>query len=462
MCSHLLIASRDDLTTASRPAPGFLRAVSRWEIVALSINGVVGSGVYLVLPVATAQLLGPASVWAIPAGGLVVLLIVLCFAEAGSRFDQPGGAYLYARAAFGDFAGFQVGWMTWLARVAAVASLTVFFGRVLAYFWPAAGSGPGLALTILLQLGLLTWINVVGVKAGARTTVVLTIGKLLPLLALVAAGLLEVSWDGVFPVPAPDSRNFGQAALLVLYAYSGFETVSAPAGEFQDPQRNLPFALMIQLVTVTALYTLVQLVAIGTVPALGLAKTPLSDAGRILMGPAGGVLLTLGAAISVLGTNNGMILSGPRFLYALAEGGGLPRIFARIHPRFRTPYVAILTQGALALGLIAADAVVHAVTPGAFGVAEELALISIIARLVSYLGTCLAVPVLRRRLPSTPKTLRLPGGPVIPVAASLVCIFLVAAVERRVFVAGGIALAAGTLIYAYGRTQAPRASTSSS
>jgi amino acid transporter len=423
--------------------------------VALSINGVVGSGVYLVLPVAAAQLLGPASVWAIPAGGLAVLLIVLCFAEAGSRFDQPGGAYLYAREAFGAFVGFQVGWMTWLARVAAVASLTVFFGRVLAYFWPAAGRGAGIALTVVLSLGLITWINVVGVKAGARATVVLTIGKLLPLAVLVGAGLFEVDWSRVFPVPLPDSRNFGQAALLVLYAYSGFEAVSAPAGEFQDPQRNLPFALMTQLVTVTALYTLVQLVAIGTVPDLGLAKTPLSDAGRILLGPAGAFLLTVGAAVSVLGTNNGMMLSGPRFLYALADGGGLPRVFARIHPRFRTPYVAILTQSGVALALVAADALIHAIRPGTFGVAEELALISIVARLVSYLGTCLAVPVLRRRLPSTSKTLRLPGGPAIPVAASLVCLFLVAAVERRVFLAGAIAIAAGALVYACNRLPGP-------
>ena len=436
------------VTEAASGKPGFRRAVSRWEIVALSVNGVVGSGVYLVLPVATAQLLGPASVWAIPAGGLAVLLIVLCFAEAGSRFDQPGGPYLYARAAFGDFVGFEVGWMNWLARVAGIASITVFFGRVLADLWPAAGRGWGLALTVVLQLSLLTWINVVGVKAGARTAVVLTIGKLVPLLLLVGVGLFAVDWSRVFPVSMPDSRNFGQAALLVLFAYSGFEAVSAPAGEFLDPQRNLPFALITQLVTVTALYTLVQLVAIGTVPDLGLAKTPLSDAARVLMGPAGGLLLTLGAAISVLGTNNGMILSGPRFLYALAEGGGLPRALAKIHPRFRTPYVAILAQGFFALALIGADALLHAIRPGAFGVAEELALISIIARLVSYLGTCLAVPVLRRRLPETPKTLRLPGGPAIPIAASLVCLSLVAAVERRVFLAGGIALAGGALVYA--------------
>jgi APA family basic amino acid/polyamine antiporter len=151
-----------------------------------------------------------------------------------------------------------------------------------------------------------------------------------------------------------------------------------------------------------------------------------------------------------------MLLSGPRFLYALAAGGGLPSVFARIHPRYRTPYVAILIQGALALTLIGSDALLHAIRPGTFGVAEELALISIIARLVSYLGTCLAVPVLRRRLPATAKTFLLPGGPAIPIAASLVCVFLVAAVERRAFLAGAIALAVGALVYAYNRPPRPR------
>lgn len=235
----------------------------------------------------------------------------------------------------------------------------------------------------------------------------------------------------------------------MLYAYSGFEATSGPAGEYQNPKKNLPFALLAQLIVVTGLYTLVQLVAIQTVPDLGHAKTPLSDAGRLLMGPFGGLLLTLGAALSVLGTNNGSILAGPRYLYALADGGRLPSVFARIHSRYRTPYVAILTQSGIALTLIAADTVLHRINPSAFGVAEELALISIIARLVTYLGTCLAVPVLRRKLPESSRAtrIRLPGGPLIPAAAVVVCLMLLSAVQMRVFVAGAIAAAVGAAIY---------------
>ncbi len=435
------------MTSPASPAPGFLRAVSRLEVLALSVNSVIGSGVYLVLPVAAAQLLGAASIWAILAGGFAVLLIVLCFAEASSLFDRPGGAYVYAREAFGEFVGFEVGWMTWISRVTAVASLSVFFARVLGYVWEGADRGLGQAATVVLALSVLTWLNVRGVKTGARTTLILTAAKIFPLALLVAVGIFAVDWHRVFPVPPPDAAKLPRAALLVLFAYSGFESTPGPAGEFRNPKRDLPFALVAQLGIVTLLYTLVQLVAIGTVPDLGVAKTPLADAGARLLGPAGAVLLTLGAAVSVLGTNNGSILIGPRYLYVLAESGRLPRVFSKIHPKYRTPYVAILTQSGLAFGLIATDAVLHRVEPGALGVAEELALLSVIARLATYIGTCLAVPVLRRRLPSTDRSVRLPGGDAIPAAALLVCLVLLAAVEKKVFVAGGIGLAAGALVY---------------
>jgi len=436
------------LSSSLPTSPGLLRAVSRWEIVALSVNDVIGSGVYLILPVAAALLLGPASVWAILAAGLAVALLVLCFAEASSLFDTPGGAIVYTRAAFGEFVGFEVGWMTWIARIASIASLSVFFARAVGYLWDGANHGLGQVLTVVVPLLGLTWINVRGIKAGAITAVVLSLGKTLPLLLLVAVGLFAVSWNRVFPVPMPETGNFTKAALLVLYAYAGFENTPAPAGEFRNPKRDVPFALLIQIAIVTAIYTFVQLVAIGTVPNLGRSQTPLADAGRLLLGPAGGFLLTLGAVLSVLGTNNNTVLAGPRYLYALAENGRLPRVFARIHPRYRTPYVAILTQSGIALALIAIDAVLHALQPGALGVAEELAVLSTIARLATYIGTCLAVPVLRRKLPASPRTIRLPGGPLIPVAALVICLLFLSAAEAKNFVAGGIALAAGALIYA--------------
>ena len=426
---------------------GLLRAVSRWQIVALSVNDVIGSGVYLILPVAAAALLGPASVWAILAAGFAVLLLVLCFAEASSLFDRPGGAIVYTQAAFGDFVGFEVGWMTWIARISSIAGLSVFFARAVGYLWPAAKSGVGQWATIVLPLLVLTWINVRGVKSGARTAVVLAWGKVLPLVLFVAVGLFFVDWSRIFPVPMPDRANFMKAALLVLFAYAGFENTPAPAGEYLDPKRDVPFALIMQIVIVTAIYTAVQLVALGTVPNLGASPTPLADAAAMMMGPVGGLILTLGAVLSVLGTNNNTVLAGPRYLYALAEMGRLPAVFGKIHPRYRTPYIAILTQTGVALLLMLT------------GTAEELAVLSAIARLATYIGTAAAVPVLRRKLPATARTIRLPGGPLIPIAALAICLLFLSAAEMKNWIAGGVALAVGAVIYATARRPGKEATT---
>jgi amino acid transporter len=215
--------------------------VSRWQIVGLSLNDVVGSGVYL-LPAAAAAFLGPASLWAVGLAGVAILLLVLCFAEAATYFDEPGSGYLYARTAFGRLVGFEVGWMTWLARVASVASLSVGFARALTALWPAAESGWGRAVTITLPLLALTAVNYVGVEAGAKTAVGLVLAKVVPLLVFVGVGLFVVSPDLALSQPATEEGGLTAAALLLLFAYAGFENTAAPAGEYKNPRRDVPFA----------------------------------------------------------------------------------------------------------------------------------------------------------------------------------------------------------------------------
>jgi APA family basic amino acid/polyamine antiporter len=415
-----------------------LRAVSRWQIVALSINDVIGSGVYL-LPAAAAALLGPMSLWAILGAGLCVLLVVLCFAEAGSRFDEPGGAYVYTREAFGELPGFLVGWMTWIARVAVAGGLSAGFAQAMTGVWSGAGEGWGRALMIAGPLLLLTAINVAGVVHGARVAVILVAGKCLPLLCLVAVGLFAIDWDRIGGVTEVDGRSLREAALLLLFAYAGFENTGAPAGEYQNPQRNVPFALLVMIGSVTAIYFLVQLVALGVVPDLASSSTPLADAAGVLMGPTGVWLLTIGAAMSILGTNNNTVLAGSRYLYALAERRRIPPVFAAVHPVYRTPWVALVSQTAIALPL--------ALT----GTFVELAALSVIARMATYLGTAAAVPVLRRKLPPGPRTFVLPGGPLIPIGAVLVCLVFLSSATGKNLVAAAIALAVGAVIYLVGR-----------
>lgn len=418
--------------------PGFVRAVSRWQIVGLSINDVIGSGIYL-LPAATVLLLGPASLWAVLLAGLAVAMLVLCYAQAASYFDQPGGSYLYAREAFGPFVGFEIGWMVWLTRIASAAALSNALADAVARFWPAAGSGGGRLAIVVGSLGLLTLINVIGIKSAARTGVALVIGKLLPLLLFVGIGVFYVDWSFAISGQPPDLRNLGEAALLLLFAYAGFENIPAAAGEFKNPRRDVPFALMTMIATVTLIYAAVQLVAQGTLPGLAQSQTPLADASAAFSGETLALILTVGATISILGTNSNTMLLGPRVLYALAHDGFGPRLLAGIHPRFHTPAAAIITQGALALALALSGSFV------------QLAMLSVVARLFAYIGTALSVLVLRRRHGHRPDVLQLPGGAAIPVIALLLSLGLLASATWRNLVSAAVALLIGALIYRFRR-----------
>jgi basic amino acid/polyamine antiporter, APA family len=416
--------------------PTLRRDVSRWEVVGLSLNDVIGSGVYL-LPAAAAALLGPASLWAVIVAGAAVLLLVLCFAEAGSHFDEPGSGYVYTREAFGDFVGFEVGWMTWLARVASVASLSNGFALALTFLWPGAASGMTRVLVITLPLIFFMWINVVGVRHGARLAVGLTIAKILPLVFLIVVGLPAVDWSLVFPVPVPDTSGLGEAAILLLFAYAGFENTAAAAGEFKNPKRDVPFALVTMITVVTVLYTLVQLVALGTLPDLAarVDGAPLAESAALVVGVWAGLVMTLGAAISIEGNVGNTMLAGPRYLYALAVDGYGPRLLARVHPKYQTPAWAIVTQGVLA-GTLAVS--------GSF---VQLAMLSIVARLATYIGTAAAVPVLRRRFAPGEHTIVLPGGPTIPILALLLCLAFLASATMGNLIAGAIGLALGVALY---------------
>lgn len=412
------------------------RVVSRWEILALSLNDVVGSGVYL-LPAAAAAL-GPASPFAVLFAGVAVSLVVLCFAEAASRFDAPGGAFLYARAAFGDFAGFEVGWMTFLTRVATLASLSAGFAQALSWIWPAAGSGVPRLLAVSVPVVFLVSVNVAGVKAGARTAASLLVLKLSPLVVLLVLGAPRVRAE-LLLAPSPVEARLGEVALLLLFAYAGFENTPAAAGEFQKPERNVPFALLSQIALVTLLYVSVQVVTQGTLPGVTASKTPLADASRLLMGAGGGVLLSVGALASILGTMGTTVFSAPRYLYALARDGYGPAFLGKDHPRFGTPAAAIVALAALALPL--------AWTGSFLG----LAALSVVARLTTYVATAAAIPVLRKKRPADGAARRLPGGAAIPAGAIAVCLFLLASAGWRDVLAGAAAVAAGVVVYALRR-----------
>lgn len=422
---------------------GLLRAVGRWQLVGLSVNDVIGSGIYL-LPAAAFALLGPFSVWATLLAGATVGLLVLCYAKAASYFERQGGSYLYAREAFGPFVGFQVGWTIWLTRISVAASLSNGLADAVARFWPAASAGGGRAFVVAGSLLLLTAINVVGVRWAAHAAGALVFGKLVPLLLFVFIGLFHMDWGLAFGAPAPPLSAGGaaEAALLLLFAYAGFENLPVAAGEYKDPRRNVPFAMLTMIALVTLVYAATQLVAQGTLPGLADSKTPLADAAAGFGGEGLALLLTVGAALSILGTNNNTMMLGPRFLHALAADGYGPAALARVHPRFRTPAIAIGVQAAIALALALTGSFV------------QLAVLSMVTRLIGYITTAGSVLVLRRRYGDPPGSLRLPGGPLIPVAALLLSLALLLAASAANLLAVAAAIAVGTLIYRFRRRDA--------
>ena len=402
------------------------------------MNDVIGSGVYL-LPAAAAALLGNASILAVVLAGVAVALLVLCFAEAASYFDEPGAGYIYTREAFGSFIGFEVGWMTWLARVASIASLANGFAQATAFLWPPAAAGvPRVALIVGL-IALLTWINVVGVKQGARTAVILTIAKTAPLVVFILIGIAFVNWSTLTPMALPRPEVLGEASLLLLFAYAGFENTPAAAGEYRNPQRDVPFALLTMILLVTLVYTGTQLVALGTLPNVAQSQSPVAEAAGTFLGSAGVLLMTLGAMISIGGNVGNTILVGPRYLFALANDGYGPRALSVIHPKYRTPAAAIITLSIVSLALALTGSFV------------QLALLSIIARLTTYIGTAAAVPILRRKFGNRPNVYRLPGGMTIPVLALLLSLAFLASAEWKNLVAGLIALVIGAIIYRFRR-----------
>jgi amino acid transporter len=413
---------------------GTVRAVSRWQIVGLSINDVIGSGIYL-LPATAAMLLGPASLWAVLLAGFAVALLVLCYAQAASYFDQPGGGYLYAREAFGPFAGFEVGWMLLVTRISTAASLSNGLAEAVALFWPAAKAGPARVFIVAGSLGLLVLINVLGVRTAARAGVALAIGKLVPLVLFVAIGAFYFD-PSLLRSDAPlPMDHLGEAALLLLFAYAGFENLPAAAGEYRNPRRDVPFALLTMIVLVTIIYFTVQLVALGTLPGIAASSSPLAEAAAHFSGTGLALVLTVGAAISILGTNSNTVMMGPRYLLALSRDGYGPRALGEIHPRFHTPTRAVLFLGAIALVL--------ALT-GSF---QQLALLSVVARLCTYIGTAVSVLVLQKRHRGREGALHLPGGPLIPIAAIVLSLGLLASASAQNLIAAAVALLVGAAIY---------------
>lgn len=415
--------------------PELRRELGKWDLTAIGVNQVIGAAIFA-MPGTLAAQIGGWSWIAVIAVAVMTMLVALCFAEASSRFDRTGGAYLYTRAAFGRFPSFQVGWMLFVTRATSWASVINALADALGYYWPDFRAGALRAILITAVIVAITAINVRGVKQSAYVVNVLTFAKLAPLVIFVVLGLPHVSADALQPDTTLTLTQVSATALLLIFAFGGYEVIPVPAGETRDPTRAVPFAMIATIVIVAIVMTLVQIVALGTMPGLAASKTPLADASALFIGAWGALLMTAGAAVSMTGNNVGQSLSGSRNLFALAEQGDLPGVFAHVHPKFRTPDFAIVFIATIALVLALLSDF------------RSLAAVSALARLVVYAGTCASVLALRRqaRAPFT-----IPLGPTVPILALMISIALAYGASALQFQVGAAFLVIGAVLYILAR-----------
>ncbi len=431
-------------SNSSAPAqPELVRAIGVRQFTASIVNLTVGAGIF-VLPAAVAAGLGAAAPLAYLVCAVAMALVVTSFALAGSRVSLTGGIYAYVEVAFGPFVGVLAGVVQWLVLWLTAAGLLSAFADQLGLLVPGAAQGAPRLAVILATLALLAFVNVRGVKPGARLVEGITVAKLLPLALLIGVGVFAIdpahlAWPGW-----PGGEALGRAVLLLIFAFAGIEVALVPSGEVRDPERTVPRAIGLALAFTTLLYLAIQAVAQGV---LGgelqqHASAPLAAAAGKLLGDWGRLLVLLGGTVSMFGYLSGDMLASPRSIFAFGRDALLPRVFASVHPRFRTPHVAIVTHAVLTGALAASSSFTH------------LALLSNVGVLTLYfLGCAAALRFVWRPAAPGAAGLRLPGERIIPIAAMAVLLGILAQATAPEFAVLGATLAAATVLYALRRAR---------
>ena len=414
-----------------------LRGIGFAGAVVLVLNSIIGAGIFA-LPATVTARAGALSPWLFLVVGLLVITIVLTFAELASYFKESGGPVLFTTTAFGPLVGFSTGWILFISRMTAFAANTTVMAIYLGAVWPWFQTGIGRALLITFICSTLTWVNFIGLKEGLRTMAVITVFKIVPILLLIVLGLQHVSGDTLFPATMPTIDDLGGTTLLLIYAFVGFESATIMSGETKNPKETLPRALVMTPIAVGIFYFLIVIVFISVLPDPGAEGTTLIDVGRELMGNPGAQLITLAAVFSIGGNLSSIMLAVPRLPFALAERRLLPRWFGHIHEKHATPSNSILMLGGLGLAFALSGSFVW------------LATASSLTRLISYVLCIGSLPIIRKKASEEERreAYRLKGGYTIPIIALLVCLFIGAQSELRSWLVTGGLLAVGLVFYA--------------
>jgi amino acid transporter len=410
------------------------RELSFFDLMNIVIGAIVGSDIYIV-PGLTAGLIGPFAIAIWILGGAISMVLVLVFAYCSYYVPNVGGSYAYVTTAFDRFYGFIAGWSMTIAEIVALPVFAIVFTNYLTYFIPLDYYIQLLVRVVFVLFAVL--VNIYGVKAAGRLNDVLTIAKLAPLLMIIVLGLVTLAVNphllGNYNPFAPVGLgNFGTVVVLIFWAYAGFELGSLPASEVVDPKKNVPRALISGMVIVIFFYVLTNVAAFGVVnwASLSTSAVPLLLVGTALLGGAGAVITGVGALASVSGVNETEVLGTARLMYAMADDGLLPKAVKRVHPRYGTPYVAVIIEGAVALALSFYSQIANLISFAVFNLA------------ICYLLVCLSLSVLKR---SGERGLR--GQNVIPWLGVAISLYLIYSTALSDILIGTVFVLLGIPIY---------------
>lgn len=416
---------------------GLKRSIGVFGLSANIINIMIGAGIFA-LPAIITSIMGSASIFSYLFCGILITLIVLCFAEAGSKVNNSGGPYTYIETAFGDYAGFIAGIFASGSNMIASAAVAIALVNILATINP-------IFELLWVRIGFLffmyfgfAFINIKGVKQGMGLIKLNTILKVSPLLILVIFGLSQVSLDNLHIEALPSMNQLGESSLILFFAFLGCETGLIVGGEIKNPKRTIPRAILISIGSVVVLYILIQTVCQGVLgdTLLDYKATPLAETAKVVLGPFGYILLTIGAAVSMFGLISGDLLNSPRILFALSRDNVIPiKKLSKVHPKFATPHIAIITYSVFTFILA---------TTGSF---EQLVILATSSILLLYLGVACSVIKLRKTQKAEPGDFKIPGGKLVPLLSIGIIIYFLSNLSSEEIIGTGIFIAVLSLLF---------------
>ena len=408
-----------------------------FDLTNIIVGSIVGADIYIASAL-TAGMIGPFSiiVWII--AGIMATIIALVFAYCSYYVPKVGGPFAFVSYAFDDFFGFLTGWSMWIAEILALPVFAIAFVQYLQYFFPLDSVQQILVKGLFIFA--LTFINIVGVKAAGKVNDVLTVIKLIPLILLIFGGIFFFVFDpktlvtNYTPLAPLGLNNFGAALVLIFWAYAGFELGTLPASEVKDPKKTIPKAIATGMMIVTAFYLFTNFVIYGTVKwsALATTSTPLVDVALVIFGTVGALIMAIGALLSVSGSDEANILTTARLSYAMSIDGLFPGIFSKIHQSFGTPYMALLIHGIIAFTL------------SIFSGLRGLISFSVFNLAFSYLLTCLALIILKKRSEK-----ELYGQNILPWIGIGVCLYLLYSTSLFDKIVGSVLIFCGIFLYVF-------------